>query len=95
MLSLDAGGIIADVVSLGTVGRLTNTAKIARKTGDVLDVLSVARSWSSFSIAAVRGDFSVAEGADFGLDIAGLFVPVVPDVLSLGVNLSQGLYYVP
>lgn len=90
--SFDIAGIGADVISLGMVGRLVNAADTARRAGDVLDVLSVATDWPQFSIGIIKGDLSTTEGANFGLDIAGLFVPILPDVVSLTMNFSQGLY---
>lgn len=90
--SFDIGGIVADVISLGMVGRLANAADTARRTGDVLDVLNIAIDWPQFSIGVVQGDLSTTEGANFGLDVAGLFVPILPDAVSLTINLSQGFY---
>jgi RHS repeat-associated protein len=95
---LDAGGIAADVFTLGAAGRGANAAKIARtarELGIALDVTSVTISWPPVAIGAVTGELSNREVVDFGLDLAGLVFPFVPDVVSLCVNFGGAFYLTP
>jgi RHS repeat-associated protein len=80
--ALDAAGIASDLCGLGLAG-------------DITDLVGVSRSWPRFATALVGGaPASETWDAffDLALDVAGLRVPVVPDVWSLYRNFSQGAH---
>lgn len=96
-VGLDVGGIVADIVSLGTVGKLPDIAKIARATGKMTDLSAIAWSWPPFAIRVITEMPAGNESLGFGIDFADLLspVPVVFDVVGLFVNLGQGVYRIP
>ncbi|MBC7264510.1 MAG: hypothetical protein H5T64_09190 [Chloroflexi bacterium] len=95
---LDAGGIAADALTYGAGGRLVNVAEIAvagRQIGDALDVVSLVRSGYPFARGTLRGGLSYAQVRDFSLDTAALWIPFVPDFVSLVANFREASYPVP
>ncbi|MGB9873271.1 MAG: hypothetical protein ACPLYD_16640, partial [Anaerolineae bacterium] len=94
---LDLGGIIADTVSLGTAGKLTDIAKIARTTGKVVDLSAIAWSWPPFSIGVIKGAPAGNEALELGVDVMDLLspVPFVFDIVGLAVNINKGIYWMP
>ncbi len=86
---LDAGGIVADVLTYGTGGRLINGIQVAvaaGKAGAALDVASIWYDAISAATAVRHGDRrAFRSGAiDVGLDVLGAGVPILFDVASLG-----------
>ena len=85
-VGLDAGGIVADVVSGGAGGRVVNgiqVARAARTTGDALNALSVGMSIGYLGVAIDQGKDVSARSRDLALATAGFFIPIAPDVISL------------
>ena len=97
-VGLDATGIVADAVTAGAGGRVINgiqIADVARVTGETLDVASMYNSGAALAVDIHEGNSSGASLAGFGLATAGLYVPVIPDAVSLLWGLSQGFYSTP
>lgn len=91
-------GIVTDVLTVGAGGRVVNgvqVAKAARLVGQISDVASFNISGAALAVELKDGADSWAMWADFGLDAAGLYLPVVPDAISLVWGVSQGFYTTP
>ena len=96
-VGLDVGGIIADIVTLGTTGKLADVSEVARTAEKVLDVTSIAIDWPPFSISVVKAERPGTASADIVLDFVDLVspVPIVVDLISLGIGLARGFYEEP
>ncbi len=93
-VGLDAGGILADAVSFGAGGRVINGIQVgkgARVAGQMLDSMSLLQSGMPLAVDLAEGDAMQAQGVDFGLALTGVYIPILPDVISLGRGLKQGL----
>jgi RHS repeat-associated protein len=96
----DAGGLVADLVSIGAGGRGVNAAEIATTAGQLgtaLDVTSVGLLSGPPVLIRLMEErkLSGREVVDLGLDVLGLYWPVVPDVISLCVNFGGAVYRGP
>ena len=91
--ALDIGGLLLDTITLGQGSRATNLAKVARGLKKLVDVVSISLSWPPVAISLSTGDLAPGDGVGFVLDIAGVVspVPFIPDILSLGANLSEAV----
>ena len=85
---LDGGGIIADLITFGLAGRFTNGAKIAKTTGGTIGAVDLA-----YGSSQIIRDPSVATGAGWLTDVAGLYIPIVPDVIGLAMNFGHAAEY--
>ncbi|MFZ2488906.1 MAG: hypothetical protein WAZ19_12370 [Anaerolineae bacterium] len=97
-VGLDAAGIAADVISLGIGGRVINGIQIAgaaNAAGQLIDGASLLKSSARLRVDLANGTASAAAVGDVGLDVAGIWVPIVPDSISLVLGLGQGFYTTP
>ena len=103
---LDAGGIILDAITLGTVGKTADMAKLGRTAGsigDLGDMTAFAISWAQAALATMAGDRSGKEvvfgpeATDLYVDAADLAspIPIVFDTIGLYRNVSQAVYWAP
>jgi hypothetical protein len=96
--ALDVGGILADVFTIGIAGRLTNGAKLAKggkSVGQAFAALDVAWGGQATARAVVSGEISGDDLAGFGADVFGLYIPIVPDLVSLYLNFNQAQATLP
>ena len=97
-VGLDGLGIVTDVLTVGAGGRAVNgvqVAKTARSVGQISDAASFTISGAALAVDLKDGADSWGMWADFGLDAAGLYLPVVPDAISLVWGVPQGFYITP
>jgi len=80
--AFDIAGIATDLASLGIGGRYINAAQAA-KAGLVLDLGGLGTD----GISVLFGGWAEENKKELGYDVAGFFVPVVPDMMSLLDNL--------
>ena len=97
-VGLDAIGITADLISLGAGGRIVNGIQVGKAVsaaGQTIDSASLLRSCVPLAVNLAEGDVTFSQAADFGLDLWGLYTPILPDAISLTVGLAQGIYIGP
>ena len=88
--ALDIGGIIADVFTLGIAGRLGNAAKIARAGGEFVGTgISLVDIAYGGAQVARDGEVTGEDMLSLTTDVAGLWIPIGPDVFGLYLNFSQ------
>lgn len=90
-VALDAGGIVADVFTLGIAGRLVNAAQVARRSSKLVGTwIGYTDLGYGLTQAASDGRLTEAEAKGLATDLAGLRWPVWPDLLGLRLTLGEG-----
>jgi RHS repeat-associated protein len=91
-VSLNAGGIGADLLTAGAGGRVVNgiqVAQAAKRAGDVLDLVSLHKSSYALAVSLSQGAATSESTRDVALDLMGVAIPVLPDVISLWYDLFR------
>ncbi len=97
-VGFDTAGIAADVLTDGIGGRIVNSAQAAltaKSVGAVVDMLSVSYTSGKMIERLMKGELPYAELGDVGLDLLGIPIPVVPDLVSIITELRHNLYIGP
>ena len=87
---LDGGGIIADLFTFGLAGRYINGAKLTKTTGNAIGAVDLA-----YGTSQVIQNPSPSTGAGWLTDVAGLYMPIIPDAIGLLLNFGQTIEFQP
>jgi hypothetical protein len=91
-VGLNAGGIGADLLTAGAGGRVVNgiqVARAAKQAGDVLDLVSLHKSSYALAVSLSQGTATSESARDVALDLIGVAIPILPDVISLWYDLFR------
>lgn len=95
--SFDAGGIVADLLTMGVGGKFVNAVQFGSTASKITDLAGLAWDWGPTAVAAIQHQASLADATGLFLDIGGMVspIPIWADAMSLLVTLSQGYCYTP